>query len=134
MRKSLIAFLICGLLAFPVIAHDLFLKPDVFRAKTNQKIVLSVMNGTFVESEGAVSFARLTDVSVVSPSGVKTHPIERDLTKNETTALLNLQPKEAGNYVVGLSTMWRENSLPAAEFNKIPAGRGHPGYPGEPDA
>jgi hypothetical protein len=126
MIKPLVALLICGLLAFPVIAHDLFLKPAVFRPKINQKIVLSVMNGTFMESEGAVSFARLTDASVVAPSGARTHPNERAFTKNETTAFLNLQPKEPGNYVVGLSTMWRENSLPAAEFNKYLPAEGIP--------
>lgn len=126
MRRTLTAFLVCVLTALPAIAHDLFLKPDTFFVRMNQKISMSVMNGTFQASEGAVSFARLTDVTVVSPSGMKTHPIEKDFTKNETTAFLNLQPREAGNYVVGLSTMWRENSLPAAEFNKYLPAEGIP--------
>jgi hypothetical protein len=118
-RKTILAFLLCELLALPAFAHDLFLKPDSFFAKVNQKISISVMNGTFQKSEGAVSFARLTDVSVVAPSGARTNPKEADFTKNETTAFLNLVPMTtAGNYVVGLSTMWRENSLKAAEFNE----------------
>ncbi len=99
-------------------AHDLFLKPDSFFAKINQKVSISIMNGTFKESEGAVSFARLTDVSIVSPSGVRINPKEADFTKNDTTAFLNFTPSESGNYVVGLSTAWRENSLPASEFNE----------------
>lgn len=126
MRKTLTAVLCCSLLALTVQAHDLFLKPDTFVARINQKISMSVMNGTFLESEAAVTFARLTDVSVVSPSGTKTRPIETDFTKNETTAFLNVVPAEAGNYVVGLSTMWRENSLPAAEFNKYLPAEGIP--------
>ena len=117
-RKTTLAFLLCALLALPVFAHDLFLKPDSFFAKVNQKISISVMNGTFQTSEGAVNFARLTDASVVSPSGSRTKQKETDFTKNETTAFMNFAPTEAGNYVVGLSTMWRENSLKAAEFNE----------------
>ena len=119
MKKKIISLLsVTALLALPAFAHDLFLKPDSFFAKINQKISISVMNGTFQSSEGAVSFARLTDVSIVAPSGSRTNKKETDFTKNETTAFMNLVPTEAGNYVVGLSTMWRENSLKAAEFNE----------------
>ena len=47
--------------------------------------------------------------------------------KNETTAFLNLAPMaEAGNYVVGLSTMWRENGLVAKEFNEYLVAEGIP--------
>ena len=127
MRKKFTSIiLICAFLALPVFAHDLFLKPNSFFAKINQKISISVMNGTFQTSEGAVSFARLTDVSVVAPSGNRTNQKEADFTKNETTAFLSLEPKEAGNYIVGLSTMWRENSLPAKEFNEYLVGEGIP--------
>lgn len=127
MKKKITAvFLICALLALPVLAHDLFLKPDSFFAKINQKISVSVMNGTFQKSEGAVSFARLTDVSVVAPLGNRTNSKETDFTKNETTAFLNLVPTENGNYVVGLSTMWRENQLKAKEFNEYLVAEGIP--------
>ncbi len=51
-RKTITAFLLCTLLALPAFAHDLFLKPDSFFAKINQKISISVMNGTFQTSEG----------------------------------------------------------------------------------
>lgn len=126
MRKTLTALLLFALLAIPVLAHDLFLKLDSYFVKVNEKVSISVLNGTFQESEGAVSFARLTDISVVSPSGAVSHPFEKDLTKNETTAFLNVTPTEAGNYVAGLSTMWRESSLPAAEFNKYLPAEGIP--------
>lgn len=86
MKKTITALLLFALLALPAFANDLFLKLDSYFVKVNQKISISVMNGTFQKSEGAVSFARLTDVSVVSPSGSRTHPVEADLTKNETTA------------------------------------------------
>lgn len=125
-KKSTAILLLSTLLAFPVFAHDLFLKLDTYFVKVNQKISISVMNGTFQSSEGTVTFARLTDLSVVSPSGAISHPVEADLTKNEATAFLNLVPREAGNYVVGISTMWRENALKAEEFNKYLPAEGIP--------
>ena len=117
-HKALGCVGLCLVLVLPIFAHDLFLKPDSFFVKVNQKLAISVLNGTFQSSEGAVSFARLTNASVVSPSGSRSDAVEADFTKNETTAFLNLVPKEEGGYVVGLSTMWRENQLPAARFNE----------------
>ncbi|HRJ88389.1 MAG TPA: DUF4198 domain-containing protein [Pyrinomonadaceae bacterium] len=125
-KKITALFLISLLLSLPVFGHDLFFKLDSYFVKVNKKISISVMNGTFQKSEGAVTFARLTDMSVVSPSGAVSHPVEANLTKNETTAFLNVTPTEAGNYIAGLSTMWRESALPAAEFNKYLPAEGIP--------
>ena len=86
MRKTSFAGLLSLFLIFPVLAHDLFLKPDRFFAKLDENILISVLNGTFQKSEAAVAFARLTDASVIAPSGVRTNPKEADFTKNETTA------------------------------------------------
>ena len=125
-KRITAVFVVSSLLVLPVFAHDLFLKLDSYFVKVNQKISISVFNGTFQTSEGAVTFARLTDMSVVSPSGAVSHPVEADLTKNESTAFLNIVPKEPGNYVVGMSTMWRENALKAEEFNKYLPAEGIP--------
>ena len=125
-RKSLVACVLQLALFVSVFGHDLFLKPETFFAAVNSKVKISVMNGTFQSSEGAVAFARLTDVSVVAPSGERTAPKESDFTKNETTAFLSLTPTETGNYVVGLSTAWRENGLPAKEFNEYLVAEGIP--------
>ena len=87
MKTKIIFFaMMVVLTTLSVFAHDLFLKPASFFVKVNAKISISVMNGTFQESEGAVAFARLTDVSVVSPSGTRSNPAEANFTKNETTA------------------------------------------------
>jgi uncharacterized GH25 family protein len=129
MKKKIALFLaLCALAAaaIPALAHDLFLKPDSFFARVNSKVSISVLNGSFSASEAAVNFARLKDVSVVSPSGVRTNPKEADFTKNETTSFLNLEAKEAGNYVVGLSTMPREIDLSGKDFNEYLA---HDGIP-----
>lgn len=119
MKKKIISGLLVSLLlTLPVFAHDLFLIPDGFFAKVNQKLSISIMSGTFQKSEGAVAYSRYTDVSIIEPSKKRTNPNEADFTTNETTAFLNFTPKKAGNYVVGLSTDWRGNELKAKEFNK----------------
>ncbi len=127
MKKKTISFLLlCALLAVPALAHDLFLKLDNFFVAVNEKVTISILNGSFQASEGAVTFQRLQDVSVVSPSGTRTNPVEADFTKNETTSFLNFEPKEAGTYVVGLSTMQREIDLEGKDFNEYLA---HDGIP-----
>ncbi|MEO5857938.1 MAG: DUF4198 domain-containing protein [Pyrinomonadaceae bacterium] len=118
MKKNLTAgLLLCALLTVAAFAHDLFLKTDSYFLRPNSTFKISVMNGTFQASEGAVSYARLNDVSVVS-NGKRTHPLEADFTKDETTSYLNLKTGAAGTYVIGLSTKTREISLKAEEFNE----------------
>ena len=118
MRKRITLCLATSLLlVVSVLGHDLFLKSDSFFLEPNSKFTIKVMNGTFQASEGAVSFARLNDVSVVS-DGKRTHPVEADFTKDETTACMNLKTGSSGTYVVGLSTKTREISLKAEEFNE----------------
>lgn len=118
MRKRItLALATSLLLVVSVLGHDLFLKSDSFFLEPNSKFTIKVMNGTFQASEGAVSFARLNDVSVLS-GGKRTHPLEADFTKDETTAYMNLRTGSPGTYVVGLSTKTREISLKAEEFNE----------------
>lgn len=119
MKKKIISGFLTGvLLALPVFAHDLFLKPDQFFASVKSKVVISVLNGSFQESEGAVNYTRLADVSVIAPDGERSKPVEADFTKNETTSFLNLEPQTEGSYVIGLSTMAREIDLKAKDFNE----------------
>ncbi len=118
MKKKIISLLLISVLsALPAFAHDLFLKTDSFFLQPNSKFTVKIMNGTFQASEGALSYARLNDVSVVS-AGKTIHPQEADFTKNETTAFMNLKTGAAGTYVVGLSTKTREIALKAADFNE----------------
>lgn len=118
--------LLCFAIGIPALAHDLFLKLDSYIFKVNEKISVKVLNGSFMDSEGAVAFARLKDTSMISPAGIRTNPKETDFTKEEKTSYLNLQPKEEGNYVVGLSTMTREIDLKANDFNEYLAEDGIP--------
>ena len=91
-RKFAVAFVICSVMLLPVFAHDLFLKLDSFFVKVNDKVAIKILNGSFQNSEGAVNFARLKDVSVVTPTGTRTNPKEGDFTKDATTSFLNLWP------------------------------------------
>ena len=117
-RKALFtAVLALVLLTAQVFGHDLFLKLDSFFVAANSKVTINILNGTFMASEGAVSFARLRDVSLVAPDGVRMKPVEANFTKNETTSFLNLDIKDAGTYVAGLSTMEREIDLEGKDFN-----------------
>ncbi len=116
-KQTIFAFILSLSLVASMFAHDLFLKTDSFFLQPNSKFTIKIMNGTFQASEGAVSFARLNDVSVVS-DGKRTHPQESDFTKNETTAFMNLTTGADGTYVVGLSTKSREIALKAADFNE----------------
>ncbi len=116
-KQTIFAFILSLSLVASIFAHDLFLKTDSYFLKANSKFTVQIMNGTFQASEGAVSFARLNDVSVVS-NGKRIHPVEADFTKNETTAFMNLTTGAAGTYVIGLSTKSREIALKAAEFNE----------------
>lgn len=115
-KQTIFAFILLLSLVVSVFAHDLFLKTDSYFLEPNSKFTVQVMNGTFQASEGAVSFARLNDVSVIS-NGKTVHPLETDFTKNETTAFMNLTTGAAGTYVIGLSTKTREIALKAEEFN-----------------
>jgi uncharacterized GH25 family protein len=119
MKRNLASISLVGLLmALPLFGHDLFLKLDRFFVKVNEKVTIKILNGSFTASEGAVSFSRLNDASIVSPSGTRMNPVEADFTMDETTSFLNMTPKENGNYVVGLSTMPREIDLDGKDFNE----------------
>jgi uncharacterized GH25 family protein len=116
-RRTIIASILSLSLVASVFGHDLFLKADNYFLQPKSKLTLRVMNGTFLASEGAVSYARLQDVSIVG-GGKRAHPKETDFTRDETTAFINLTTGAAGTYVVGLSTKSREIALKAADFNE----------------
>jgi len=110
----------------PALAHDLFLKLDSYFVKPNDKVSISVLNGSFSASEGAVTYARLADVSVISPDGTRSKVAEADFTKDEKIAYLNFTPTAEGTHVAGLSTMPREIELSGKDFNEYLA---HDGIP-----
>jgi len=118
--------LLCAGLFVTARAHDLFLKFDSYFLKPNSKAIVRLLNGTFRASENPVARDRMSDASIVKPSGERLHPLLTDWRDEGKTALLDLQTGEAGTYVAGLYTKPRELPLKAAQFNNYLA---HDGVP-----
>ncbi|HWW74512.1 MAG TPA: DUF4198 domain-containing protein [Pyrinomonadaceae bacterium] len=111
-------FTLCGCLFASVAAHDLFLKLDTFFLRPHSKATVSLMNGTFRESEGAVARERLRDVIVVSPSGQVARPPDGAWRDDGATTRLDLETGGEGTYVLAVSTVPREIDLKAKDFNE----------------
>lgn len=107
-----------GCLITAVSAHDLFLKLDTYYLQPDSRVTIRLMNGSLQKSEGAVARDRMTDVSVVMPTGEISHPPVSAWHDEGKTALLDLQTGEGGTYVVSVSTKPREIDLKASEFNE----------------
>lgn len=125
-QKSMLACLLLTCLAASAAAHDLFLKFDSYFLRPDSKATVRLLNGGFRSSEGAVRRDRMQDVSLVIPGNGISHPPTTAWRDEGQTALLDLQTKEAGTYIVGVSTKPREIDLKAKDFNEYLA---HDGIP-----
>jgi hypothetical protein len=125
--KSRVAILTVLLLlvAATLEAHDLFLRLDSFFVRPASVVRIRVLNGTFSKSENAITRDRIRDISVVGPAGWK----HLDTTVWEAkgdTSHLNVQIGATGTYLVGASTLPREITLEAKDFNAYLADDGIP--------
>lgn len=117
-RRSLLLTGTLLLVASVALAHDLFLKLDTYFLEPRARVRISVLNGTFTESEGVVAPERVADISVVSPAGRTRLPAATAWTRGpDNTSLLTLELGDAGTYVAGASTRPRELQLSAEDFN-----------------
>lgn len=103
--------------AVSVAAHDLFVKFDNYFVSPQTQVEARLLNGSFTKSEGVVSRERVSDASLIGPSGAVTHPAATDWRDEGSTTFLRVTTGEAGTYVAGLSTKPREISLKAKDFN-----------------
>ena len=126
-RRALIALaLLSAAVVATAQAHDMFLKLQSFYQSPNSTVVISLMNGTFDESENTITRDRMADVSIVSPSGLAHPPVAawRDTAAHHwdadsvDTALLEFETGAPGTYVVGVSTNRTVFTLTAQEFNE----------------
>lgn len=106
-------------------AHDMFLKLESYFLAPNSTVTVSLINGTFEESENPIARDRMADVSIVGPNGV-THPPAsawRDTAAHHwspdslDTSLLTFETGGAGTYVIGVSTNPTVFTLTAQDFN-----------------
>lgn len=113
------------LIASAAIAHDLFIKPDVFFVAPRATINMTAFNGTFTMSEGSVTRDRLRDLAVVSPSGrAKADTAKWSPTGQRTRWLVTAG--DAGTYTLGVSLYPRIIALAAKDFNAYVADDGLP--------
>jgi uncharacterized GH25 family protein len=106
-------------------AHDLFLLPDAFFIAPESSVTVRVLNGTFDKSEAAVTAARISDLSVVTPSGRMAPPRDGWRATGDT-AVFSLRVGRSGTYVIGLSTLDRTIRLEAKDFKEYLAAEGSP--------
>jgi len=98
-------------------AHDLFLRLGSFFVGAESTARIRVLNGTFSSSENAVARNRLADLSVVGPVG-RTRLDTALWQPTGDTSVLSVPIGAAGTYVVGASTLPREITLEAKDFNE----------------
>lgn len=113
---ALLLALLALLAAAPAQAHDLFLKPDAFLLAPRSNVRVRMFNGTFTQSENAVTRDRVRDFTLVTPESVR-HPENiswKDAGKASEFAIGVGPP---GTYVLGLSIKPRELKMDGKAFN-----------------
>jgi hypothetical protein len=113
-----LSFVISALLlsAVPLSAHDMFWRLTAFFVAPKSPIIMPVLNGTFSRSENSIEWARVADLSVVSPSGRAAMDSGRWSSAGDTSRL-SYTTGESGTYVASLSTKAKEFQLDAKAFN-----------------
>ncbi len=126
-RRTLAVFAVLALAVVATArAHDMFLKLESFFVEPHSTVTVQLINGTFEESENAISRDRMADVSVVGPGGTEHPPASawRDTAAYHAspdsidTSLLTFRTGAPGTYVVGVSTRPTVFTLSAEDFNE----------------
>jgi uncharacterized GH25 family protein len=94
----------------------MYLKLDQYFIAPFSKTTVQLFNGTYERSENVIDRDRMIDVSVVL-NGQLIHPSENSWFERDSITFLNLETKEPGNYVVGVSTKARIIEMDAQAFN-----------------
>lgn len=118
-RKAIIAALAIVIIAVAVHAHDLFLKLDSYFLTPDSKATVSVMNGTFQESDAAVARDRIVNLSLLGPGLSASSSDSVVWRAEEKKSVMEFRTGAPGTYVIGISTKTRENTRTGAEFNKF---------------
>src|SRR6185503_3311062 len=105
-------------LAASAAAHDLFLRLRTYFVPPNTQVVVRVLNGSFVKSEGTVERNRLREITLASSGATRRLDPSAWSDTSKTVSTLTFQTQGPGTYVVGASVMPRLISLPAKQFNE----------------
>jgi hypothetical protein len=115
-RIAAIAALLLTESAASLGAHDLFIKLDAYFLAPGDTLHAPVLNGTFLKSENSIGWERVHAFATLGPAGLS-HAAPRSwLTVGDTTRFEILLPR-SGTYVVGFSTLPRQITLKAPDFN-----------------
>ncbi len=125
MRRIAVVVLLILAIARSVAAHDLFLKPFRFFVEPQSQARVRVLNGTFEKSENAVTRNRVSDLSVVGPTGRQRADTAGWLDTGDTS-VVSVRVGGPGTYVVGALTLPRTLKLDAKAFNEYLASDGLP--------
>jgi len=117
MKKTLLTFVFIFAAVGALSAHDMFLRLDSFFLEPDSEATVSLLNGTFVNSENAITRDRMIDVSIVGPDTEVVHPDPAQWRDEDNTAKLDFNTGEAGTYTIGVSTAPNMIELTAEEFN-----------------
>lgn len=98
--------------------HDLFLKLADYFLAPHTRASVTLLNGTFEESENAIGRERMTDVSIAGPDGRVSHPPASRWRDSANTAVLDFETGDPGTYVIGVSTKPRVFDLSGEEFDE----------------
>ncbi|MGI9519963.1 MAG: DUF4198 domain-containing protein [Pirellulaceae bacterium] len=117
--------LTCGIMLFVAvvlteasIAHDLFLKLRSFFLAPDSDVTVSLINGTFDQSENSIARDRMLDISIVGPEREIEHPAKSDWRDEDNATLLDFRTGSSGTYTLGVSTAPRVIELSAEDFNE----------------
>lgn len=117
MKKALLSFVFIFAAAGLLSAHDMFLRLDSFFLAPDSEATVALLNGTFVNSENALTRDRMFDVSIVGPDTEVVHPELSQWRDEDNAAKLDFTTGVAGTYTIGLSTTPNMIELTAEEFN-----------------
>ncbi|MGH7679290.1 MAG: DUF4198 domain-containing protein [Gemmatimonadaceae bacterium] len=97
-------------------AHDMFAKPDKFFVAANEEVLVRVLNGTFIKSENSIGRPRVRDITVLSPSGVKTLDTTAWSAAGDTSTF-RIRTSGEGTYVLGAATRPNIIAMSGDTFN-----------------
>src|SRR6266850_6745693 len=97
---TIVAVLVLSATAF---AHDLFFRLASYFVPPNTPVVVSVLNGTFLKSEGSVQRNRLREITLAAGGSRRALDTADWSDSSKTTSTLAFRTGSPGTYLIGAS-------------------------------
>ncbi|NHF57787.1 DUF4198 domain-containing protein [Flavobacteriaceae bacterium TP-CH-4] len=115
MKKTLRNLLLFALLVL-CNSHELFLRSESHFLKSNSAYELFLVNGTFDQSENAITTDRIVFPKILGPN-FEMVPTTDAFSYRDDKTYLTMVTGEAGTYVAGISTLPRVLEMTSVAFN-----------------